>query len=127
MIKSKVADQSGDLTIVEDVRGNIQAGASEASMLWVFKFTMVMQVQTLRVQVPNNHILTQNQYYNYLLPKAQVPNYWVHKSWTLWERDPSLFHPRRKSIEFGADFWRLEPQSMQAQLEQSQSRRDSIA
>ena len=31
---------------------------------------------TLRVQVPNNHILTQNLYYNYYYPKPfQVPNY----------------------------------------------------
>ena len=31
----------------------------------------------LRVQVPNNHILTQNLYYNYYYPKTQVPNYGV--------------------------------------------------
>ena len=32
---------------------------------------------TLRVQVPNNHILTQNLYYNHYYPKPKVPNYWV--------------------------------------------------
>ena len=29
---------------------------------------------TLRVQVPNNHILTQNLYYNYYYPKPKYPN-----------------------------------------------------
>ena len=32
---------------------------------------------TLRVQVPNNHILTHNLYYNYYHPKPKVPKYWV--------------------------------------------------
>ena len=29
---------------------------------------------TLRVQVPNNHILTQNLYYNYYYPNLKYPN-----------------------------------------------------
>ena len=33
---------------------------------------------TLRVQVPNNHILTQKLYCKFLSPKSQEPNYWVH-------------------------------------------------
>ena len=32
---------------------------------------------TLRVQVPNNHILTQKPILESLLPKSQVPKYWV--------------------------------------------------
>ena len=33
---------------------------------------------TLRVQVPNNHILPQKPVLQLLLPQSQVPNYWVH-------------------------------------------------
>ena len=34
-------------------------------------------LQTLRVQVPYNHILPPNPYKNYYLPKTHVPNCWV--------------------------------------------------
>ena len=32
-----------------------------------------MSILSLRVQVPNNHILTQNLYYNYYYPKPKYP------------------------------------------------------
>ena len=42
------------------------------------KLLLVGIYETLRVQVPNYHILTQNLYQNYYYPTHQVPNYWVH-------------------------------------------------
>ena len=42
-----------------------------------FPNVRVAQHTTLRVQVPSNHILTQNMYYNYTITQTQVPNYWV--------------------------------------------------
>ena len=126
MIKSKVADQSGDLTIVEDVRGNIQAGSSETSMLWVFKFTRVMQVQTLRVQVPNNHILTQSQYYNYFSPKPKylIFRYINHGPSGKGIRLYFTLEENLLSLHLTSGGWSRN--SMQAQLEQNQSLRDSI-
>ena len=55
---------------------------------WVFYSTrfallgaILQKHNALRVQVPNNHILAQNLYYNYYYPKTQVPN--LLGTWTL--------------------------------------------
>ena len=41
---------------------------------------------TLRVQVPNNHVLTQNLYYNYYYPKPKYPS--------IWYMDPRVLNPK---------------------------------
>ena len=37
-------------------------------VLWVYTWVALGRVLSLRVQVPNSHILTQNLYYNYYYP-----------------------------------------------------------
>ena len=47
----------------------VQPSRCPALPLWL----LIYALQALRVQVPNNHILTQNLYYNYYSPKPRYP------------------------------------------------------
>ena len=52
---------------LQSLQAAIGASTSRSALAWGTKLLDV----TLRVQVPNNHILTQNQYYNYYYPKPK--------------------------------------------------------